>query len=111
MTVGAIYLAGMRAAAELVHVLETDHLSDQVAAYDWLRAQDFIDANRIAVAGQCYGGIEVVLGAERVKYCAAIDAADAAESWRVALPLQSRMIAAVRNSDLWRSHLAWCGSL
>ena len=100
ITVGAGYSSGTRVAAtEMVRLLETDHLNDQLAAYEWLRMQDFVQTERIAVAGNSFGGIETVLGAERVKYCAAIDAAGGAESWAGAPPLQSRMIAAVRNSQ------------
>ena len=44
-------------------------------------------------------GIETVLGAERIKYCAAIDASGGAQSWTLVPELQSRMIRAVRNSQ------------
>ena len=65
---------GIAAAAEtMVRLLATDHLNDQLAALAWLRKQSFVQANRIAVAGTSFGGIEVVLGAERGTYCAAID--------------------------------------
>jgi dipeptidyl aminopeptidase/acylaminoacyl peptidase len=87
------------AAATAVRLLETDHLDDQLAGLAWLKKQSFIDINRIAVAGNSFGGIETVLGAERVTYCAAIDAAGGAESWAFAPELQTRMIAAVRNSQ------------
>jgi carboxymethylenebutenolidase len=85
-------------AATLVRLLETDHLNDQLAALAWLRAQRFVQAARIAVAGNSFGGIEAVLGAERGGYCAAIDAAGAAESWAQAPALQSRMTRAVRQA-------------
>lgn len=52
-------------AATMVRLLETDHLSDQLSALAWIRRQPFIDTNRIAVAGNSFGGIETVLGAER----------------------------------------------
>jgi carboxymethylenebutenolidase len=95
-----VSMSGTRAAAaKAVRVLETDHLNDQLAAYDWLRKQNFVDGSRIAVAGNSFGGIEVVLGAERVKYCAAIDAAGGAESWALGPELPARMTAAVRNSQ------------
>jgi dipeptidyl aminopeptidase/acylaminoacyl peptidase len=87
------------AGAELVRVLATDHLDDQVAAYDWLSRQDFVQPGRIAVAGNSFGGIETVFGSERLKYCAAIDAAGGAESWSLAPALRSRMMQAVRNSQ------------
>lgn len=52
-------------AAAMVRLLETDHLHDQLAALRWLRKQAFVDAYRIAVAGNSFGGIEAVLGAEQ----------------------------------------------
>ena len=87
------------AAATMVRLLETDHLDDQLAALAWLRMQKFVEANSIAVAGNSFGGIEAVLGAERFKYCAAIDAAGGAESWMLAPELQVLMARAVRNSN------------
>jgi len=85
-------------AATLVRLLETDHLNDQLAALAWLRKQDFVQADRIAVAGNSFGGIEVVLGAERGNYCAAIDSAGGAQSWAEAPELQSLMTRTVRNA-------------
>ena len=96
----AMKSGGMRAAAAtMVRLLETDHLDDQLAALAWLRKQSFVQADRIAVAGNSFGGIETVLGAERVKYCAAIDASGGAESWARAPELQERMTRAVRHSQ------------
>jgi carboxymethylenebutenolidase len=86
-------------AAVMVHLLETDHLEDQLAALAWLRKQTVIDARRIAVAGNSFGGVETVLGAERGGYCAAIDSAGGAQSWAIAPQLQSLMTRAVRNSE------------
>jgi dipeptidyl aminopeptidase/acylaminoacyl peptidase len=89
----------MRAgAATMVRLLETDHLNDQLAALAWLRAQKFVEPDRIAVAGNSFGGIEVVLGAERGSYCAAVDSAGAAQSWAEAPEVQALMTRAVRNS-------------
>jgi dipeptidyl aminopeptidase/acylaminoacyl peptidase len=96
----ALKNGGVRAAAAtMVRLLETDHLDDQLAALAWLRTQTFVQPDRIAAAGNSFGGIETVLGAERVKYCAAIDASGGAESWALAPELQERMIRAVRNSQ------------
>jgi carboxymethylenebutenolidase len=90
---------GMTAAAtEMVRLLQTDHLNDQLAALAWLRQQNFIRPDRIAVAGNSFGGVETVLGAERGSYCAAIDSAGGAESWAEAPQLQSVMTRAVQNS-------------
>jgi len=87
------------AAALMVRLLETDHLDDQLAALAWLRTQTFVDARRIAVAGNSFGGIETVLGVEREHYCAAVDSAGGAESWASAPLLQTVMVRAVRNSN------------
>jgi carboxymethylenebutenolidase len=86
------------AAAAMVRLLETDHLNDQLAALAWLRKQNFVRPDRIAVAGTSFGGIETVLGAERGNYCAAIDSAGGAQSWAQAPELQSLMTRAVRNA-------------
>ncbi len=84
--------------AAMVNLLETDHLNDQLAALAWLRKQGFVQADRIAVAGNSFGGIETVLGAARGNYCAAIDSAGGAQSWKQSPELQSLMIREVRNA-------------
>jgi hypothetical protein len=66
----------------------------------WLRAQNFVQSDRIAVAGNSFGGIETVPGAERASYCAAVDSAGAAQSWADAPEVQALMTRAVRNSGL-----------
>jgi dipeptidyl aminopeptidase/acylaminoacyl peptidase len=92
---------GIPAAAEtMVRLLETDHLTDQLAALAWLKKQPFVQSNRIAVGGTSFGGVEAVLGAERGSYCAAIDSAGGAESWTLAPQLQEVMRRAVRNSTI-----------
>jgi dienelactone hydrolase len=85
-------------ATTMVNLLSTVHLHDQLAALDWLRTQKFVQRNRIAVAGNSFGGIEAVLGASSAQYCAAVDASGGAESWRSAPELQVLMKAAVRGS-------------
>jgi dienelactone hydrolase len=85
-------------AATMVRLLETDHLNDQLAALAWLAKQSFVEPTRIAVAGNSFGGVEVVLGAERGTYCAAVDASGGAESWAKAPELQTLMTRAVRNA-------------
>jgi carboxymethylenebutenolidase len=86
------------AAAAMVRLLETDHLNDQMSALAWLRKQSFVQPGRIAVAGNSFGGVEAVLGAERGGYCAAIDSAGGAQSWSIAPELQAVMLRAVRHS-------------
>lgn len=87
------------AAATMIRLLETDHLNDQLAALAWLRKQSFVRPDRVAVAGNSFGGIETVLGAEHGGYCAAIDSAGGAQSWAEAPELQSVMTRAVRQSE------------
>lgn len=90
---------GMTArAATMVRLLTTDHLDDQFAALAWLRASGLALPNRIAVAGNSFGGIETVLGAERGGYCAAIDSAGGAASWAKAPDLRTLMIRTVQNA-------------
>jgi carboxymethylenebutenolidase len=87
-------------AAALVRLLETDPLQGQLAALAWLRTQRFVQSDRIAVAGNSFGGIETVLCAERGTYCAAIDSAGGAQSWAAAPELQTLMTRAVRRSTV-----------
>lgn len=95
----ASYAAHLDAGATaMVASLETDHLDDHLAARTWLSEQAFVDPSRIATGGNSFGGIVTVLGAERVPYCAAVDAAGGAESWRSAPRLRDRMTRAVRNA-------------
>jgi hypothetical protein len=80
----------------LVHLLETEQLQDHLAAYSWLKTQPFTDTKRIATAGNSFGGIITVLAAERLPYCAAIDAAGGSESWFLAPTLRTRLADAIR---------------
>jgi carboxymethylenebutenolidase len=86
------------AAETMLRLLETDHLTDQLAALAWLRTQPFVQKSRIAVAGNSFGGIEVVFAAEREPFCAAIDSAGAAQTWADVPELQTRMTRAVSNT-------------
>jgi dienelactone hydrolase len=90
---------GLALGAEtMVRLLQTDHLQDQLAARDWLSQQPFVNPGAIAVAGNSFGGIETVLGAEHGGYCAAIDSAGGAQSWAQSPELRQLMTRAVRNS-------------
>jgi dipeptidyl aminopeptidase/acylaminoacyl peptidase len=84
--------------AAMVRLLQTDHLGDQLAALAWLRKASFVRADRIATAGNSFGGIETVLGVERASYCAGVDASGGAESWGSSPELQAVMTNAVRNA-------------
>jgi carboxymethylenebutenolidase len=86
------------AATKMIRLLQGDHLSDQLAALDWLRTRDYVKGKQIAVIGNSFGGIETLLGAEHGEYCAAVDLSGAAESWAQSPGLRTVMIRAARNS-------------
>ena len=86
----------MRASAT-VRLLEADQLSDHMAAFEWLRQQGYVLPGRAATMGNSFGGIITVLAAERIGYCAAVDAAGGAQSWSP--ELRTRLVAAVKNSQ------------
>lgn len=85
-------------AAKLVSLLTREHLDDQLAAHAWLEAEPYVIAKRIAVAGNSFGGIESILGAERLSYCAAINGAGASSSWALAPELRDVMLRAAAAS-------------
>jgi dienelactone hydrolase len=87
-----------KAQAVMVHLLETEQLTDQLAALEWLKAQPFVKLGSIAVGGNSFGGIEVVFGVEHGGYCAGIDSAGGAQSWSIAPALHTAMTRAVRNA-------------
>jgi carboxymethylenebutenolidase len=86
------------AAHTMVRLLSTEQLQDQMAALAWLKKQPFVRPTQIAAMGNSFGGIETVLGAEQVGYCAAVDASGGAESWDDAPDLHSIMLHAVQHS-------------
>jgi dipeptidyl aminopeptidase/acylaminoacyl peptidase len=65
-----------------------------------LKKQKFVQPNRIATAGNSFGGIEAILGAEHGAYCAAIDASGGAESWKMSPELQTFMVRTVRDARM-----------
>ncbi len=82
-----------------VKLLSGEQLDDQLAAARWLESQTFVQAKRIAVMGNSFGGIETVLGAERYAYCAAVNLTGAAMSWDEAPALRARLIESVRHTQ------------
>jgi dipeptidyl aminopeptidase/acylaminoacyl peptidase len=95
----AINVSAQRAAAStMVRLLDTEQFSDQLAALQWLQHQPLVQPDRIATAGNSFGGVEAILGAERAHYCAVVDAAGGAESWAVAPGLRALMEGAVRRA-------------
>jgi dipeptidyl aminopeptidase/acylaminoacyl peptidase len=94
-------LGGPRLRAQtMARLLSTEQLQDQLAALAWLQQQPFAKPTQIAVMGNSFGGIETVLGAEHTGYCAAVDAAGAAESWEGAPELQHIMLHAAQHSTV-----------
>jgi len=82
----------------LTRILSGDHLQDQLGALQWLKSQPYVLAGQVAVAGNSFGGVESVLGAETGSYCAAVDASGGAESWAQAPSLRALMIRSVQAS-------------
>ena len=81
--------------AEQVWLLEQDN-ADVVAAVRWLKAQPFVDARRIVMAGVSYGGIQTLLTAEKgLGISAFVAFAPGAMSWRNDL-LRERLLDAVK---------------
>ena len=85
---------------KLVELMEAQ-LEDQIAALAFLKGMPDVDAERIAVAGCSFGGIQTVLMAERgLGLRAAIDFAGAAQTWEESPELRDRMIKAVRQAQM-----------
>ena len=84
-----------------VRLLETEQLDDQLAGLAYVKQLAFVDAERIAVAGCSYGGIQTLLGAERnVGYKAAISISPGALSWEHNTFLQQRLIRSLQGINI-----------
>ena len=91
------------AAAErlMVHLMESEQLSDQLAGLSYARALAFVDTSKLVVAGCSYGGIETLLAAEHgAGFKAAMAISPGALSWRGHTVLQERLIETVRRIDI-----------
>ena len=85
----------------MVTLLETDHFDDQLAALAVLQGLPGVHRERIAVAGNSFGGIQTVLMAERgAGIRAAVDFAGAAITWAHSPFIRERMLTAVRNAQV-----------
>jgi len=96
-TLGVHLVSEHARANATIHALETDQFSDHLAAFEWLRRQSFVMPGRIATMGNSFGGIITVLAAERIPYCAVVDAAGGAQTWSP--ELSKRLAASVRNAQ------------
>lgn len=86
---------------KLMVKLLDDHLDDQLAALSYLKSLPFVDHERIAVAGNSFGGIQTVLMAERgAGVRAAVDFAGAALTWAGSPFMRERMQTAVRKAKV-----------
>ena len=81
-------------------LLTTDQLDDVMAALAFLKTVPGVDAHRIAVAGNSFGGSLTLLAAERDKTVrAAVTFAAAANSWERSPELRERLMNAVRSTN------------
>jgi len=79
------------ASALLAERLAHAHLDDQLAAWAWLTAQPQVDARRLLLAGNSFGGVEALLGATHLPACGVLAASAGAESWSRSPDLQGLM--------------------
>jgi len=86
------------ASVQLVRLLATDHLQDQLQALAWLRSQPYVRGDRIALAGNSFGGIEAILGAAQAPVCATVAASAASDSWDESPELQQLLKEAAARS-------------
>ncbi len=80
----------------MTRLLQQGHFQDQMAALRWLQSQIYVSTGQVAVAGNSFGGVESLLGAETGSYCAAIDASGGAESWSRSPSLRALLTQTVR---------------
>lgn len=83
----------------VVSEMETHQLQDQLAGLAYVKRLQYVDRNRLAVAGCSYGGIQTLLAAEKgAGYKAAVAISPAAQSWEGNQFLRERLAnAAVAN--------------
>lgn len=76
--------------------LQEAEVDDVVAALEYLKAQTFVDGQRLAISGCSYGGIQTLLAGEReLGVRALIPFAPGAMSWEQNSALQDRLARAV----------------
>lgn len=76
-------------------VLHDKANEDVAAALEWIKAQPYVDKNRIFISGVSYGGIQTLISAEKLTGVRGfISFAPGAMSWR-SVDLQKRLLQAV----------------
>lgn len=76
--------------------LQVEHNKDVIAALDYLKSQPFVDANRLAVTGCSFGGIQTLLTGEHATGVRAlVPFAPGAMSWEQTPALGVRLKRAV----------------
>jgi len=95
----ALRIATSTTRGQLTVSLLEEQQQDVMAALEYLKNRQYVNARRIAVAGCSFGGIQTLLAAEKdVGLRAAIAFAAAAMTWRESIEIQSRLVAAVRRA-------------
>jgi carboxymethylenebutenolidase len=80
--------------------LQQAEVEDVVAAFNYLKAQPFVDPQRIAMSGCSYGGIQTLLAGERdLGIKALVPFAPGAMSWEQNQPLHGLLRSAVANAQ------------
>ncbi len=86
---------------QLVRLLQTEQLRDQLAGLAFVQQLPFVDPERIVVAGCSFGGIETLLGAEsRAGYKAAVSISPGALSFERNEYLKERLVLAAGRIDI-----------
>lgn len=79
--------------------LQEAEVEDVVAAVNFLKAQSFVDARRIAISGCSYGGIQTLLAGERdLGVKALVPFSPGAMSWQLSASVRERLSQAVDNA-------------
>jgi len=72
--------------------------ADVAAAVDWLKAQPYVDSNRIIITGVSYGGIQTLISAEKIPGVRGfVSFAPGAMSWKMTV-LRERLLLAIQHA-------------
>ena len=85
----------------MVHLMETEQLSDQLAGLEYAKHLAFVDTTHLTVVGCSYGGIETLFAAERgAGFKVAIPISPAALSWNGNPYLRDRLTVAAKKISI-----------